>query len=111
MRAELISGPCPGFGFRKCLHCKNTWLTTASDNCMVINRYCPQCIPMICETVKDWQLDARYGPLPDQRVVAERIERRMADRRIQVAMAKHKERREQAIKHQLEEIERRRRTA
>jgi hypothetical protein len=102
MRADLLSGACPGFGFRKCFHCKNNWLSTSPDICVVINRYCPQCIPLICDTLKDWQLDPRYGPLP---------ERKSVEARIKAAIEKHRRRRDLSVQHQRKLIQTRRGTS
>lgn len=93
MRADLICGPCPGFGFRKCLHCKKTWLTTTPDTCVVTNRYCPNCVPLIAPV---W----RGEP-----------ERRPAEERIKARMAELRRRRELSVPAMREEIGKRRRTA
>jgi hypothetical protein len=67
VKASLVTGGCPGFAIRKCLHCKKPWISSGSELCVITNQYCPHCIPLIMETLPDWKLN------PDRKPAEERI--------------------------------------
>lgn len=77
-------------------------MSSAPEQCIITNQYCPQCIPLVTSPLKDWQLDPRYGPLPERKAEEERIQSRLEKLRRKRALS---------VQAQREEIGKARRTA